>query len=150
MEDTLVPLGLFAMVAFVAYVKAEAGRRRHLQATEFHARILEKMGSAREFGEFLGTDAGSRFLQAMSTEATRTGDRILRSVHVGIVTLALGIALLIVGKMRTAGGSDNAFWGGVIVTAIGIATLLSAAISFRLLPYLGLTDRQKPLSEGKP
>lgn len=148
MADTLVPLGMFAMVAFVVYVKVEAGRRRHLQATEFHSRILEKMGSAREFGEFLGTEAGSRFLQAMSTETPQSADRILRAVHVGIVTLALGVALLIVGKLRSADGSDNAFWGGVIVTAIGIGTLLSAAISFRLLPYL--SDRQKPLSDGRP
>jgi hypothetical protein len=95
MEDIFVPLGMFALVAFVVYVKYESARRRHQQATEFHARILDRMGSAREFGEFLGTDAGSRFLDAISSEGQQPQLRILRSVQLDILLLAIGVGLLV-------------------------------------------------------
>jgi len=144
-DDILIPLGFFALVAFIVYVRAQASHRRHLQTTEFHARILEKMGSAREFGEFLATDAGQRFLDAISADQSRPALGILRSVQIGLVTLAVGVGLLVMGSVTSTSESWVAFWGGVIITAIGVGTLLSAAISYRLLPLLGLTDRRKSL-----
>lgn len=149
MDDTLVPLGMFAMVAFIVWIKTEGARRRQLQATEFHAKLLERMSSAREFGEFLGTDAGARFLESISTGTARPADRLLRFVQSGITLLAIGVGLLIASLMRSTGRSEGLLVGGIIVTAVGIGSLLSAAISYRLLPHLGLTERQKPLSDGQ-
>jgi hypothetical protein len=142
MEDIFVPLGMFAMVAFVVYVKYESARRRHQQAMEFHARILDRMGSAREFGEFLGTEAGYRFLDAMSSEGQLAQLRILRFIQLGIVLIGLGAGLLVTNLFLP---QEGYVIGGIIVAALGAGSLLSAAVSYRLLPRLGLAGRKESI-----
>jgi len=83
MTDTLVPLGMFAMVAFIVWVKAEGARRRQLLATEFHAKLLERMSSAREFGALfirrLRRHSGNMCIELLATPPTPTTSSRRRS-----------------------------------------------------------------------
>ena len=83
MDSNLAPviamLGLFTMVAWVVWVVVDGRRRRErLKAvTEFHQRLLDRIGSAREFGEFLQTDGGNRFVASLAVEKSSPKERIL-------------------------------------------------------------------------
>ena len=97
---SLIPLGFFAMVAFIVYVIVDTGRRRHLQASEFHARILEKAGSAQELGLLLNSEGGAKLLASLAApraSGTSVYSRILRAVQTGLVLLSLGVGLFMIG-----------------------------------------------------
>ena len=151
--EVLIPIALFAMVGWVVYVKSEAGRRQHQQMTELHGRILERMGSAREFGEFLGTEPGARVLRAISAEGNRPRLRILRQVQFGILLLSLGVGMLVLSVMTSQQAPAQAGrWtnGGVILTAMGLGSLLSAAISYRLLGHLAFEQEERVRGADPP
>ena len=58
-EIIIVP-SLFFMIGCMVYVIVDGVRRRQQTRvfTEFHSKLLERIGSAKEFGEFFGSDAG--------------------------------------------------------------------------------------------
>jgi hypothetical protein len=146
MSDTLIPLGFFAMVAYVVYVIVEAGRRRHLQATELHSRILEKAGSAQELGMLLNSEGGAKLLESLA--APRTGgatahNRILRAVQTGLVLLSLGAGLFMISwwspRLPDDGQAALNIFGG-IAASLGVGLLLSAGASYWLSKRMGLMD----------
>ena len=102
-EIIIVPAAFF-LVGFIVYTIVEGFRRRSQTktVTEFHGRLLDRIGSAKEFGDFFASDAGRRFMDSLST--TETGSpqlRILKSLQLGFVLLALGIGLFILTDQRT-------------------------------------------------
>jgi hypothetical protein len=102
-EIIIVP-SLFFMVGFVVYVIVDGYRRRQQVkvVTEVHAKLLDRLGSAKEFAEFFTSDAGSRFLESLSSsEGGAPQARILRSMQAGFVLLALGVGFFILLDQRT-------------------------------------------------
>jgi hypothetical protein len=141
--DLLAPLigflGFFTMVGWIVHVVVDGRRRRERLKifTDFHSRLLDRIGSAREFGEFLQTEGGTRFLASLSVEGTGAQRGILRSVQFGVVLLALGSGFLLLG--RTYVFDEGGFTiVGTIVLSIAIGFLLSAALSLVLSRRLGL------------
>jgi len=151
-----VPISAFIAVAWVIHVVVDGFRRRQQikVTTEFHGKLLDRIGSAKEFGEFLNTTGGARFLDSMTVEREGGGaqTRILRAVQGGFVFLALGIGLFVLIGTTDLGFSD--FPGDVrrgdeeagfavmatIATSVGIGLLLSAFASYGLSKRLGLLD----------
>jgi hypothetical protein len=64
--------------------------------------------------------------------------RVLRAIQSGIVLLVLGIALFIVRPQFTGEGSLGLLVFGTLSTALGIAFLLAAAVSYMLSRRWGL------------
>ena len=55
-------------------------RREQLKVTsEFNTKILDKMGSTAEFGAFLDTDGGKRFMKSLTVEGPSAKTRMLGS-----------------------------------------------------------------------
>ena len=141
----LVPLAAFAAIAWVIQVIVDGYRRRQQirVTTEFHAKLLDRIGSAREFGEFLNTSGGTRFLDSLTIE--RQGGaplRILRAVQTGFVFLMLGLGLfLLMGVRRLPYGAEDGLAAiATITTSIGVGLLISAAASYGVSKRLGLLD----------
>jgi hypothetical protein len=148
----LVPLGAFTAIAWVIHVIVDGFRRRQQLriSTEFHTKLLERVGSATEFGEFLNSPGGTRFLDSLSVE--REGGahvRILRATQSGTILTVLGSALFIWNWLRPPAGTSvsisAAASNGVsaiatILFALGIGLLLSARLSYRLSKEMGLLD----------
>jgi hypothetical protein len=141
----LVPIAAFAAIAWVIYIVVDGIRQRQQirLATEFHGKLLDRIGSAREFGEFLNTTGGAKFLDSLATH--RQGGapiRILRALQTGFVFLALGVGLFVLIAVRSlpfeAEEGMAAF--ATIATSIGIGLLLSAAASYVVSKRLGLMD----------
>jgi uncharacterized membrane protein len=138
----VVPLGFFAMVCFVVYVVVEWRRRREQQRVELHGKLLDRIGSAREFGEFLSTEAGERFLAGLSPE--RPHERIISAARGGVVFAVLGVTLLIAAYAGALGDErEDLLIVGIILVGLGAGLLLAAAASYMIARRLGvMTERQ--------
>lgn len=139
-----VPLGFFAMVCFVVYVIANSRRRREQQRVELHGKLLDRIGSAREFGEFLATEAGERFLAGLSPE--RPHERIISTVRGGVIFAVVGVTLLIAAYAGTLGDErDDLSIVAIILLGVGVGLLLAAAASYAIARRFGVIaiDRNK-------
>jgi hypothetical protein len=146
-EIIIVP-SLFFMIGYIVYVIVDGYRRRQQTKvyTEFHSKLLDRIGSAKEFGDFFGSEAGDRFLSALSSsDAAAPQLRILRSLQTGLVLLALGIGLFIVTDQRNfeIDAMDGLMVTATAATAIGAALVVSTAMSYVLSKRMGLIDRPR-------
>lgn len=147
-EIVIVPF-IFATIGYITWVLVTAWQRRYrIRATaEFHGKLLDKLGSVKDFGEFLQTEAGARLIADLGSDAGAPGgahERILRAVQLGTVLACLGIGLLLLTFFSPTMPDDaqhafNAF--GVIALSLGIGFALSAVASYRLAGNLGLLER---------
>jgi len=157
MNEHLVPIivvpSLFAALGWVVYVIVDGVRRRQQlrSVAEFHGKLLDRIGSAREFGEFLNTSGGTRFLDALTIE--RGGGaplRILRALQTGLVCVALGLGLFFLMSARnfSTEAQDTLATIATITLSLGTGLLLSAAASYRLSRRLGLLENDRDHREA--
>jgi len=149
-EIIIVPAAFF-LVGFIVYTIVEGFRRRSQTktVTEFHGRLLDRIGSAKEFGDFFASDAGRRFMDSLST--TETGSpqiRILKSLQLGFVLLALGIGLFILTDQRTFSieASDGLVVTATVTAAVGAGLLVSTIMTYLLSWQMGLLAKRTSTS----
>jgi hypothetical protein len=150
-EVVIVPM-LFIMLGFIVWVVVNGFQRRlHLKlATDFNSRLLERIGSVKDFSDFLQTEGGTKFLDSLTVEraAAHPQNGILRAVQIGIVLLMLGVGLLGLAWYFTARSTNfDDYEGltitGVIALSLGVGFVLSSAASYRLARTLGVLDRDR-------
>ena len=144
-EIIIVPSAFF-MVGFIVYVVVDGFRRRSQarMVAEFHTRLLDRIGSAKEFGDFFASDAGRRFIDTLSaTENGSPHGRILRSVQTGLVMLALGVGLFILTDQRTFSleAMDGLVVTATVTAAIGGGLIVSTLITYLMSWQMGLLNR---------
>jgi hypothetical protein len=147
-EIIIVP-SMFFMFGWVVYVIVDGFRRRQQTKvfTEFHGKLLDRIGSAREFGEFFNSEAGTRFLDSLSSSETGAPQiRILRSMQSGLVLLCVGIGffLLLAGRTFSLEAMDGLMVVATASTAIGAGLVISTAMSYLLSKRMGLLQRPRP------
>lgn len=140
--EILVPIALFAMIGWIVYTAVTAGRRKEqLKVTaEFHAKVLDKMGSAKDFGEFLETDGGKRFMGSLTVEGPSAKTRIIRCAEQAVICLSIGVGFLLLGSWFEEGRYGMVVIG-TIITACGIGSLISCVSSYFLSKSLGLFEQ---------
>ena len=150
-EVVIVPV-LFIMIGFIAWVVVNGWQRRlHLKlTTDFNSRLLERIGSVKDFSDFLQTEGGTRFMDSLTVEraAARPQDGILRAVQIGIVLLTLGVGLMALAWYFTARSTrfddyEGLTIVGAIALSLGVGFVLSAVASYRLARNLGVLDRDR-------
>jgi predicted phage tail protein len=147
-EVFIVPTFWF-LIGYIVWVWVTTSQRKQRLklVTEFHTRLLDKLGSVKDFGEFLQTDAGSRFMKDLAAEPVTVGpvDRIMRAAQAGVVLIFLGLGLLMVSffwSPYAPESGQNAFGAiGAIALSLGVGFVVSAAASYRLAGALGLLNR---------
>ena len=148
--DVLIPFAAIvspmAMVAWIVYVIVDGRRRRErMKATaEFHSKLLERLGSMKEFGEFLETEGGRQFMTSVAADSPKAaGTHIVRSAETGVICLSVGVGILLLrSPFPEIGGGFTII--GTILVSCGIGFLLSGAASYRLSKAFGLMNGQKP------
>ncbi len=138
-EIIIVPF-IFSTMAFVVWVAFNGWERRQQVKllTDFNTRLLERIGSFKDFSDFLQTDGGAKFLERVAASGTPPDIRmtILRSVQTGLVVLALGGGLLLLASLLRDhypfGDSEVFTITGVIAVSLGVGFLLSGGASYRL------------------
>src|SRR5688572_33423498 len=89
-------LPLIAAVVIVAMCVLYLERsRREKHRTELQKTILERVGSVKDFAEFLTTEPGERFLGSLSPTHSQPHDPGLWSVRVGVILLTIGLFLMV-------------------------------------------------------
>ena len=138
-EVIIVPF-IFSTMGFVVWVAFNGWQRRQQVKllTDFNSRLLERIGSVKDFTEFLQTDGGAKFIDRVTAGGTPPDIRmtILRAVQTGLVLLALGVGLLLLAwilRARYPFGDAEVFTiTGVIALSLGVGFLLSGGASYRL------------------
>ncbi len=86
MSPELVVIPAFlGTISFVIWTVANAWQRRDRfrVVSEFNSRLLDRLGSMKDFSDFLQTDGGKRLMDALTVERGMTDarDRILRATQ---------------------------------------------------------------------
>jgi protein-S-isoprenylcysteine O-methyltransferase Ste14 len=131
------------VIVVIVYLFLQARTRREAQRLDFQTRLLERVGSAREFGEFLSTEPGHRFLDALTPDSARPHARMLAAVRAGIVLIVVAVGVF-AGLENAAFRRDrDLVWDLVIVAAAtGVGLLLAALVSYVIARRLGVLDRE--------
>jgi DMSO/TMAO reductase YedYZ heme-binding membrane subunit len=151
LAPVLVFASMMVAVAWIVWVIANNKRRARIAELqrEMHAKLIEKFGTSQDLLECLKTDAGSRLLDSATIEQSRPFGRILGSVQAGLILFMLGIAMLIVRYTIPAEGfnaiehaqtAHGMLALSLLLLALGVGFLLSAAASYRLSKSWGLMD----------
>lgn len=114
---------------------------------ELQAKVLDKLGSAQEVVAYLGTEAGSRLLDAPVMEKAGPYSRILSSIQAGIVLAVAGVGVLVVRTMSPGLDQDGMAFLGVIALALGIGFVISAVAAHVLSKSYGLINGRGAGSE---
>jgi hypothetical protein len=137
-EIIIVPF-FFSTVGFITWVAINGWQRRQQikLLMDFNTRLLERIGSVKDFSEFLQTDGGAKFMDRITAGGTPPDIRmmILRAVQTGLVLLALGTGLLLLAwilRARFPYDSEIFTITGVIALSLGVGFLLSGGASYRL------------------
>lgn len=147
-EVIIVP-SLFFLIGYIVWVTVNAWQRRQRlrMVTEFNSKLLDRLGTVKDFSEFLQTEAGGRFMQDLGSEppmASGPHERILRAAQLGTVLICLGVGLLLLSFFSpfSLGYSQPGFNAvGTISLSLGIGFVISAVASYRLAGALGLLSR---------
>ncbi len=141
-----ITLGFFVLVGFMtrAIVESRRSRERLKLLSEVHHRLIERLGSAKEFGELLSTQGGAKFMESLGTEPhagpASPLDRALRAQQAGSIASALGVGLLLVSWTLATTDESRAAFGalGVLALSGGVGSWLSARTTLRLSQRYGL------------
>lgn len=132
----LVPIGFFVAVWGVAYVLLQSRTRREAHRVQLHEKLLERVGSARELGDFLSSAAGERFLKSM--EPVPPMNRLWLSIRFGSFAIVFALVLLVANFFRWLDGGEDLVGFAFFILAFGAAALISAWISYSAAKKLGL------------
>ena len=134
-EFIIIPSALL-MVAFVIWTTVTAWQRRQRLRllTDFNNRLIDRLGSVKDFSEFASTEGGIQFLNAVLADAPSLGprERILRATDIGIVAVALGLGFLFLGWYFEQESRRAFVVLGVIAMSLGLGSLASSFVSYRL------------------
>jgi hypothetical protein len=144
---------MFAMIGFVAWVLASGAQRRQQWKlmVEFNTRLLDRLGSVKDFNDLLQTEAGARLIGVLAGEGGSMGarDRILRTVQTGVVCIVLGLAFLFLGLDLVIDDEGVFTVLGITVLALGGGLILSSVVSHRVARGLGVLDGDEARRPGR-
>lgn len=133
-----------AMLAAIAYcirvvvVNRRLTKTATLQADLQH-QVLDKFGSAQEALQYLQSDAGKRLLESATLERANPQGKILGSLQAGVLSVAVGIALLVSrGFIDSTDAEAGLHVLGVLGIMVGVGFLVASTVSYVLIRRWGL------------
>jgi len=113
--------------------------------TDVHGKLIDRFGSSQELLDYMGTDAGKRFLEAApipvdfepKQRMPNAVARVLTPLQIGIVLVLLGVGFLVL-RHAEADMRIPMLVLGTIFVMPGLGFILSAGITWILAGRLGL------------
>ena len=136
---------LFALVGFLLWIALTAWeRRRRLQLmSDFHVRLFDRLGSLKEFSDFVRTEEGQALMKLVTmdphAEAARSGT--IRALQIGVVLLSLSIGLFAVGRtvFIDAAQSRQLFDAfSILCFSLAVGSLASGLVAARMAGRVAL------------
>lgn len=140
----VITFALFSLIKYI--VEYRRWHRISKVNAEVHNKILDRFGSNDELLAYIDSPAGRRFLEATpiapnAIAPARVGapfGRILLSVQLGVLLIALGVGLWIVSNRAIEEVQQLLVGLSVVGFCLGIGCVVSAAASYVLSRRLGL------------
>lgn len=134
------PIMLVLMAWILGGIIGAFKHRAQLKAqTDLYNKMLEKFGTAREFMDYIQSDAGKVFFERLAVEPATPLTGIINSIKIGVILTLLGLGIFLTsGVIGTTDSQNIMFIVSIIVAAVGIGFLVSSAISYRLSKTWGL------------
>jgi hypothetical protein len=142
-----IPIVAFIVIGWIVRTVVDGNQRKERTKTftDFYSRLLDRMTSPKDFGDFLQTPGGQRFLETLSVERGHPIERVLKAIQAGLVMLLLGIGFVVSGTQANWYDAGSLRVIGIIIMSAGVGFLLSATASFSITKSLGLLKRQDGL-----
>jgi hypothetical protein len=139
----LIPISAFLVIGWIVHIIVDGNRRKERikTFTEFYSRLIDRMATPKDFGDFLQTRGGQRFLETLTIERGHPIERVLRAVQAGLVLLLLGMGCIAGGTQAAWDDRAGLRVVGMIFMSLGVGFLLSATASFSITKSLGLLKR---------
>ena len=125
------------LIGFTTFVVAARSRERSRAQFDLQRRMLERFGSGAEFGAFLESGSGRKFLEAISSDAHTQAAHIFGSIQKGAIFTLIGVVGFCVVASDPAHLKPIAVLSGIAL-AIGLGFLISAFATYRLSKQWGL------------
>ena len=139
--EFLIPIVLFGVIGWIVFIYFSQRRQsQQLKTlTEFHTKVLDKMSSSKDLGEFLETDGGKRFMGSLAVEGPSAKTRIIRCAEQAVFCLSIGIGFLLLGSWFEDYRNGMVVIG-TLVTACGVGSAISCGSSYFLSKSFGLFE----------
>ena len=135
----VISVGFFGMIAFIVWANAHTKAQQARYNAEVQTKLIDRFGSGPEMIEFLKSPEGQQFATGISKlPRLAARDRVVGGFTRAIFLTFLGIAFL--GLEFTEMENPGFLITGAILLALGLANLVSSAISLRLSKRMGLVD----------
>jgi hypothetical protein len=134
-----ISIGFFLMIAFIVWAKSHAKAQQARYNAEVQTKLIDRFGSGPEMIEFLKSPEGQQFATGISKlPKLAARDRVVGGFTRAIFLTFLGIAFLLL--EFTEMENPGFLIAGAILTALGLANLVSAAVSLKMSRQMGLVD----------
>ncbi|HEU4928567.1 MAG TPA: hypothetical protein VFU38_01955 [Candidatus Krumholzibacteria bacterium] len=139
-EEVVLMVAVTALTAWILWLvfrRFQVQTNARAQRTETFNRLIDKFGTAKEFVDFIQSDAGRKVLEDPIAPPADPKTSVRRFVASGIILLAVGKALLL-NALRLRGQTDINFvreamgmnyWGTIFVGG-GAALILVGIVSY--------------------
>ncbi len=151
-EDLEVLIGFIAAFCLIGWlIRNLMDYRRWIRQnkvqTEVHTKLLERLTGNDELLAYIQSPAGAKFLESspitLDAGPRNVGaplGRILWTIQAGVVLLAGGVGLLMIGTKMTDDAAQAFHALGILGVALGAGFVISAIISFMISRHLGLVE----------
>lgn len=145
----VISVGFFMMVAFIVWSKSNARAQQARYNAEVQTKLIERFGSGPELIDFLKSSEGQQFATGISKlPRLAARDRIVAGFTRAIFLTFLGLAFL---ALELTNMENPGFLiAGAILTALGMANLVSSVISLKMSRRMGLVDGDDDTNLGQP
>lgn len=127
LQNTLVPLGVFAMVVLILWFSHVTRRRAQEQRAEIIRRMIDKFSTGEAFAEAIQGPAGSKLASALALESEKPSKKWKGLFVPASILTFMGIGFSILALVR-----DNDFLiPAVVVGAVGVALAASTYVMWR-------------------
>src|ERR1044071_5069209 len=134
-----ISIGFFLMIAFIVWSKAYARTQQARYNAEVQTKLIDRFGSGPEMIDFLKSPEGQQFATGISKlPKLAARDRVVAGFTRAIFLTFLGVAFLLL--ELTEMENPGFLIAGAVLTALGLANLVSAAVSLRMSKRMGLVD----------
>ena len=114
-------------------------RRMSTMMFELQNKVIDKFGTAPEALQYLESEAGRRLLETASTGPTHPRMRVLASIQIGVILVAVAVGFILVrGVMPEAAQGFTIV--GVLGACVGAGFLLSGVVAYWLSKRWGLIN----------
>lgn len=127
LQNTLVPLGVFAMVVLILWFSHVTRRRAQEQRAELIRRMIDKFSTGEAFAQAIQGPAGSKLASALALEREKPSKKWKGLFVPASILTFMGIGFFLLALLR----HREFLIPAVVVGAVGVALAVSTYVIWR-------------------